>query len=518
MLLSFVYPFISFTGWLEKQEPMQQIVINYRELQEITITARSASILTIENVLWALYALISVVLLGKILVQLVSILRWKLKGEKQILQETEIISIKETITPFSFFNLIFMNPTLHTEPEAKQILAHEQTHARQIHSLDVLLGELLTIACWFNPAAWLLKREIRQNLEFLADNKVLQSGFDAKNYQYHLLQLSYQIPTVPLVNKFNVLPIKKRIIMMNQQKTAKAGLLKYSLIVPLALALILSSNAQTIVNSAKKTLSSTKDSIKVTKSKVVVNNNVVDTKKETQESVTTTVQDSKPTNQKPDNKDIYTVIEKMPQFPGGEEALITYITQNVRYPKEAMERGGQGTVVIRFIINSNGKVIDPIFLRTSVSEDNKSVGASDQKVAELLNQEALRVINSLPDFIPGEQNGEKVSVYYTLPIVFRLDNDISKEKSPNVGVQYGAKDYNNSGVAPKLKESDPNYPPVFVIDGKIQSKDFKINTIKPETIERVSVVRPDTEAKKAELISKYGENAAYGVVSIILKK
>src|ERR1035437_6496289 len=246
ILLSVVYPFISFSGWLEKQEPMKVIMTNYVQLNEITVTAAPATPYTLENALLAIYGLVVMILFVRMIVQLLSVLRWRLKGKRQILQGTKIVAIEGNVTPFSFFTAIFMNPVLHTEPETKQILAHEKTHARQGHSLDVLLSEMLTISCWMNPAAWLLKREIRQNLEFLADNSVLQSGFDSKNYQYHLLQLSYQTPNVNIVNKFNVSPLKKRIIMMNQQKTRKAGILKYSLIVPLALALILSSNAQTI--------------------------------------------------------------------------------------------------------------------------------------------------------------------------------------------------------------------------------------------------------------------------------
>jgi len=491
VLLSFAYPFISLTGWLEKQEPMQKIVVNYIQLQGITVTAGSASILTIENVLLAVYALVSVVLLIKMLVQLVSILRWKMKGEKQLLQGTEIIAIKETITPFSFFNTIFINPSLHNEHDTNQILIHELTHARQVHSVDVLISEMLTIICWINPAAWLLRREVRQNLEFLADNSVLESGFDSKNYQYHLLQLSYQTPEIKLGNKFNVAPLKKRITMMNQQKTNKAGILKYSLIVPLALALILSSNAQTIVNSTKKVLSSTKSA-------------VVDNKKETQEPVATIVQTAKAEEQQPENKKIYTVVEKMPEYPGGEKKLMEYLAMNLKYPAEARKNNQQGTTIVQFVVNTQGKIENAKVLRS---------------ISTSLDQEALRVINAMSEWVPGEQNGKKVAVYYTLPILFKLDGSSkpapSSENSSIVVVGYA--EQTHGLVAPKLKEFGSSNPPVFIVDGMIQSKGFDTNTIKPVTIKSVEVIKPDTEAKKAELISKYGENAANGVVKITTK-
>jgi len=410
ILLSLVYPFISLTDWLEKQEPMQAIVVSYAQLQEMTITPQPVSKLTAENVLLAIYALVSAILLIKMIVQLVSILKWKWKGEKQELQGIEIISVKESITPFSFFNMIFINPTLHNEHDTTQILTHELTHARHMHSIDVIVSELITIACWMNPAAWLLKREIRQNLEFLADNSVLESGFDSKKYQYHLLELSYQTPDVKLGNKFNVSPLKKRITMMNQQKTSKAGILKYSLIVPLALALILSSNAQTIVNSAKKAVTATKNAVTGTKSIVASETNVVvDTKNESQESLLATIQDVKET----DNSKVYTVVEKMPQFPGGDAALIKFISNNLKYPKTSYFNGVQGKVTLRFTVSEAGKV--------GSIEVIRSLDAACDK-------EALRVIKALPDFIPGEQNNKKVAVWYTLPITFKI-NDESADNS-----------------------------------------------------------------------------------------
>jgi len=409
ILLSVIYPFVSLTGWLEKQEPMQAIIISYAQLQAVTVTAQPKSVFSTENMLLGAYTLVSVVLLAKMLVQLVSILRWKLKGEKKQLQETEIISIQETIAPFSFFNYIFINPTLHSEQEISQILVHEKTHAQQMHSLDVLVSEMLTIVCWINPAAWLLKREIRQNLEFLADNKVVESGFDSKTYQYHLLQLSYQTPEVKLGNKFNVAPLKKRITMMNQQKTKKAGIMKYSLIVPLALALVLSSNAETIVNSAKNILSTTKNAVAGNENTVInKNDEVVDTENENQEAVVA-IQDANQT----DNSKVYTVVEKMPQFPGGEEVLTQYINRNVKYPADAFQKGIQGKLIVRFTVNESGKIGNVEIIRA---------------LCPSIDAEGIRVIKSLPDFTPGEQNGKKVAVWYTMPIIFRLDDGHDSHK------------------------------------------------------------------------------------------
>ena len=429
ILLSVVYPLISFSGWLEKQEPMQVIMTNYVQLKEITVTNAPVSYLNIENVLLIIYGVISIILLIKMVVQLASILRWRLKGKRHILQAIEIIAIDATITPFSFFNSIFINPALHNEQETQQILTHECTHARQLHSLDVLLSELMTILFWINPAMWLLRREIQHNLEFLADNSVLKSGIDSKNYQYHLLQLSYQVPENQLINKFNISPLKKIIIMMNQQKTKKAGILKYSLIIPLALALVLSSNAETLVNSATKIATSGKTEKTVQQA----------SQKKTKPDVKFTAPVIKMDESKEEK--VYEKIDIMPQFPGGEGELLKYIGQNLKYPVIAQQNGIQGKVIIRFVVNSTGKVVNAMVINSimenikmldevvavgyGVKKDTEEKGTVQKQILsgtdmKPLEKEAIRLVNSIPDFTPGEINGKKVPVYITLPLTFKM--------------------------------------------------------------------------------------------------
>jgi beta-lactamase regulating signal transducer with metallopeptidase domain len=228
ILISFIYPVFSIVDWLQNQQPIQNLVTGYVQLQEFTITANvSKTIFTLENTLLAIYILVTTVLFVRLLTQLFAILNIYLKYKKASINQQEIIVVNKDITPFSFFGNIYLNPNLHSKEELNQILIHELTHVRQWHSMDVLVSEMACIAFWFNPAVWLLKKEIRQNLEYLADDKVIKSGFDSKSYQYHLIQLSYQTSDYRLTNNFNVLPLKKRIIMMNQQKSRKTSALKY---------------------------------------------------------------------------------------------------------------------------------------------------------------------------------------------------------------------------------------------------------------------------------------------------
>jgi TonB family protein len=103
---------------------------------------------------------------------------------------------------------------------------------------------------------------------------------------------------------------------------------------------------------------------------------------------------------------IYQVIEVMPEFPGGENKLMSFIAGNLRYPERSQRNNVQGKVIVRFVVNSTGKVEKAEVVR-SLDPD--------------LDKEAIRIVNLLPIWEPGRQNGVNVSVWYTLPISFRLN-------------------------------------------------------------------------------------------------
>ena len=485
ILLSFVYPFLSVESWLQKHEPVQKLIANYATLPEFTVTAvRETSVFSLGNISMAIYGLVVLTLLVRFILQLTSILRIRLHGTVKMVQNTRIIAIEKEVTPFSFFGSVFMNPELHNEHETKEILAHELTHVRQGHSFDVLVSELLTIILWLNPATWLLKREIRQNLEFLADNKVIESGFDSQTYQYHLLQLSYQTPEHKLGNKFNVSPLKKRIIMMNQKKSAKASLLKYSLIVPLALALVVSSNAQTVINKAKKALTTTKE-VKASEKKTLI----APAKSSAELTDPVTVVENG------EAEKTWDVVEKMPQYPGGDGEMMAHLSRNIRYPVIAQQNNIQGKVIASFIVSSTGKVINPEILRS---------------VDPSLDKEAIRVISTFPDFIPGEQNDKKVAVRYTIPVVFRLDGSttpapaLGPNEKPIVVVGYGARK-EESGV--NLNNLPDGVKPLYVIDGKVATESEK-KLLLPASIKAIDVL------KDKSATSIYGEAGKNGVILI----
>ena len=300
-----------------------------------------------------------------------------------------IHALPEGEAPFSFFRQIFVCPTGHTPEELDEILVHEQTHARQVHSLDVLAAELACTLGWFNPFVWLWKREVRQNLEYLADQSVLAGGHDRRTYQYHLLGLAYHKAAATIYNNFNVLPLKKRIRMMNKQKSKSIGQLKYLLFIPVAALLA----AACAGNSEPKTaIVMDKDGTR----EVVIDEQTVEQMEEMA---------AKQDKVAKGNSEVYDMVEQAPQFPGGPQALMKWLGENLRYPVAAQEAGVQGRVICQFVIQADGTIGETKIMR----------GVSPE-----LDAEAIRVVKAMPAWTPGMQDGQAVNVRYTLPVTFRL--------------------------------------------------------------------------------------------------
>ena len=382
--ISFIYPLLNIQDWVKEQPAMYELADYYATwmaTEEITATTpvvidapQLPSLLTIGIYL---YYIGVIVMSFRFTVQLFSVLRMRWKGTRSMVDGQRIISIPTEADPFSFFGWIFLYLPGLKDESREEILKHEQTHARQWHSMDVILCELINIVCWFNPFAWLIKTEIRLNLEYLADNKLAETTSDCKLYQYHLLHLVNKNVQTGLCNNFNVSHLKHRIIMMNKKRTHTAGRIKYALFVPLAAALLIASNISCISSEKQEEIS------------------------EKQES-------------RAAEGEVFMVVEEMPEFPGGMGECMKWLGQNIKYPAEAKEKGVQGRVIVQFVVEKDGTIVNAKVAR-GVDPD--------------LDAEALRVVNQSPKWKPGKQKGEAVRVKYTLPIMFRLGNDSSDSKA-----------------------------------------------------------------------------------------
>lgn len=189
----------------------------------------------VEVIFWAGVILFA----ARMLVQLFSLLRLYRRSQPGQIDEHKVRLLKDDIGPFSFWRSVYVNPTKLSPAELKNVLQHEQVHVSQWHTLDLLLAELSTIFYWFNPGVWLMKRAVRENLEFITDRKILQKGTDSKEYQYSLVSVSLATMPNTIVNHFNISTIKKRIIMMNAKKSPGYNLTRYVFLIPAVVALLL---------------------------------------------------------------------------------------------------------------------------------------------------------------------------------------------------------------------------------------------------------------------------------------
>jgi len=185
----------------------------------------------------------ALILAIRLVIQYFSFLRVRRKAELLSGNDTKIYHVEADIIPFSFGNSIFLNKQLHSFDELQDIVRHEFVHVKQKHTIDILWSEMLCVINWYNPFSWLLKRSIRQNLEFIADNKVLENGMNKKEYQYLLLKVIGN-NHFSIASKFNFSSLKKRIAMMNKIKTARVHILKFLFILPLVAVLLIAFRKQ----------------------------------------------------------------------------------------------------------------------------------------------------------------------------------------------------------------------------------------------------------------------------------
>lgn len=386
LVLPFILPFIDVREWLESRDRMIMLThFDYSAvLPEIVVGSEAAEtgnrVFVLSEWIGYLYLAGVLVLLVRLAVQAFSLYRLIIRMPEKEINGVRVKCLNDPSGPFSFFRWIFMNPAAVKEDEISEILTHEMAHVKQHHSVDVFLAEMVSICCWMNPFAWLLKREVRLNLEFLADRKVMEAGFATKSYQYHLLGLAYN-HKYGLSNNFNFSHLKQRIIMMNKKKSNAAGHIKYALFVLPAFALLVAGNI-----SCSQDASQTEDA----KEEVVAP--VSPEAKEAPADSTA-------------KEEVFMVAEQMPEFPGGMKELLKFLQDNLKYPENAMKNNVQGRVIVQFVVEKDGTPTEFKVLR-SVDPD--------------LDAEALRVLQTMPKWKPGMQRGEVVRVKYTVPVSFKL--------------------------------------------------------------------------------------------------
>ena len=308
--------------------------------------------------------------------------------------------------PYSWFHFLFWPDELQLSAAAREaIIVHEQAHIDQGHSWDVLLLEIIGVAFWWNPLWYAYRRSLTEVHEYLADAKAL-TNVPKREYGQLLLRQSLLQPELQLVHTFHTSQLKKRIIMMTKSPSSVYAAAKYALFLPFLLLLVLACEDQ-----------ETQDEIK----EVVPEESA--TEASYFELVDTVVTFDPATNQEDMSlvkRRIYEVVDQMPVFGAcadlqGDELmncsnqnLFAHIYEHVQYPKEAHDAKLEGMALTEFIVDKNGKVTDV-----------RTLGKSTEH--EALNAAARQVVAELPDFRPGQQDGQPVNVKMVLPIRFALN-------------------------------------------------------------------------------------------------
>ena len=474
ILFSLIYPLFpiyELGAWLNFGKPAGEIqtAVSFGELSAgavmIDDIPAAAPLINWMLLLKILLAAITLFFVVRVLWHLIMVIKIKKNSEQHTFCNIPYQHLNQQSAPFSFFKWIFVYPEAHSEEKLKQILFHEMVHVKQWHSADIMLMELLAPLLWYNPLFWFLRKEIAINNEFIADRQVLQKGIDRRDYQYHLLHLTYPVKNIQSVNYFNISQLKQRIMMMNKEKTPVKKLMKYTLIFPIALLLIAANSVYAQKKDPVQTTSEPKlilesnndtivkpliviDGVKMEKGydmeqispndiesiSVLKNHSatslygdegrdgviIIATKKM---NLSKTSADKHSTSSNGD--EVFITVEQMPAFPGGERAMMRFLADNLKYPVIAQENGIQGRVISEFIVKKDGAIEDIGVIRG---------------VDPSLDAEAVRIIGLMPKWVPAVNKGEKVAVRFTLPIVFRLQGGESghspvKEEKLTVGTQ-----------------------------------------------------------------------------------
>ena len=322
---------------------------NYNIFQVLLWVYISGAIINILRLFFQLYRLFS------------------LAGKTGINREygVKVVYTGKPYTNFSFFDIIFLNSSEKDKNQLSEIITHEKVHIRQKHFIDLIIIELMTIIFWFNPFIWFYKRSIKAVHEYLADEGVLKNGYKKTNYQELLFNQTFGIQFFALTNNLNQSLIKRRLTMMSKSKTNKFAILKVMAVIPIAMLLILACARNT----------ETKNEI----SKGQIIND--------------------------EGSDIFTVVEQMPEFSGGKNALFKFISKNIKYPEEAIKQEISGRVFVTFIVEDDGEITNIELLR--------GIGGG-------CDEEAMRVVSIMPKWKSGYQKGVSVRVRFNLPIKFVL--------------------------------------------------------------------------------------------------
>ncbi len=467
-VLSFMIPLIDIMPELQKKELDRNTLVQMIPVLGFSPETQTTSLLeSLSTWDWILIVggIGSLVLLFRFGIMYLSFLRIKKRSQLISDDRTRIYQLDEDVRPFSFGNAIFVNTELHSGEELEEIIRHEFVHVRQKHTIDIIWSELLCILLWFNPFVWLLRKSMKQNLEFLADKQVLQNGMDKKEYQYLLLKVMGN-KQFAFANHFNFSSLKNRIAMMNSIRSAKVHLTKFLFLLPVVAVLLLAFRKEVIQLEKERNLpeayanQNTPDDI-FQKAKKMAGNS---------------------------HKPVWFIDGEAVVLGAG--AVASLDRNDVSGPDDfkiwvnnkILTMGEANKVIDRFQILSVGASPRTASLENFGVRSNLLLLATNKKMEHLMQ---LKMAGKMKDTVPQK--------YIVLKSV--ADSAIHK----------------NDDFLGQFRDPKTGLPPLLVIDGTVQSG-FEKNPVGAEDIASVSVL------KDASARALYGSKGQNGVVLITTKK
>ena len=480
---------MSVTQYFPDVDAAYQYVFTQLQPEHVAEPATTQTI-SFALIVWLLWLAVAVFLLGKRLFQLACIIRlWHSYPQRQ---NSGVTAVDSGIRPFSFFGRIFLNPALHSKDELDEIITHEQVHCRQGHTVDNLLSEALVCLCWFNPIAWLLRRDLKQNLEYFTDRMTLRQGFDRKHYQYSLLRVCLWQDSkfgsgnaFQIVNHFHLNHIKKRIVMMNKKQSPRIMSAKYLLVIPALAAVLLTVQVSGL--QAQKT-----EAI-----------NAIDESFMAEQTTPEIFQIQEEAQQR------MLAIQQRPQ-----ETL-----QQRWYPAQPVIKGvGQDTLAPLYVVD--GKVTaNNIEIKDLDPNSIESVTVLKGKNAtDLYGEKAVNgvvIIASKNEMNPASAQEALNNAIAATRVTLQEREVVKREEPIVIGIPRNMSQEPEEAQSTRLLIMGQNQPPsapLYVIDGKMVANDVDMKNLDLNSIESISVL------KNKNATDLYGEKAANGVIFITTKK
>jgi len=557
LLLSSILPFIQLT---------RTVTIPVAEIDPATYSENIPTHLTSApqqfdwwHIVGILYFLIAGVFFIRFLKQFFSLLLILKKHPATINNGFKYIRVSETILPFSFFNYIVYNPSLHSEEELAMILNHEKVHAYQKHSIDILVAHLITIFQWANPIAWFYKKNVEENLEYIADQETAAMVSSKKEYQIALVKTSSTYSVPALATNFYQSFTKKRIVMLNKNSSKKVNALKFIVILPLLALFLWSFNVNekilyteaepaSVVNTslqsnkntsetqlASNTISKTADNAEIsekTLQKVTSKqrNNTIsqDSVKGFQVRITknTTVEELEAYKQKLKKEHNATFKYSNLNFNSKGEITGVSISYSDKRGNNNNYSVSSDQPINDFVlaVSENGSISS----RTVLTEEQEMQRQKMMAERDKMISERKKQLKERQEELKERLEERKKTMKYEAKARAEAMKSAAKARAKAIKRQKNDSTYfiingnrihineegnyvNEEGTVIKYRKDVKGQNPIYYVDGK-ETKEVEVKKITPESIEKVNVLK----GKKA--IKKYGGKAVNGVIEITTKQ